>query len=127
MKYAFTFLICFIGFSCQKAVFKDFEATLFGHRSSAVYKNNTIIFTRTTALENSKYGVSFLKEGIFIENTTGFCGTPPISYPKQKGAYIFKDDIIEVSKTSFPNKFNWQIVSLTANTLTVKKVLAIVN
>lgn len=84
-------------------------------------KNNfgEIIFVRTSSLPSEEYGVSFLENGKYIERTSGFCATPPLSYWNVEGTYNVESDIIKVLKEEYPNSFSWKIELLTNQKLVI--------
>jgi len=122
-------VVCFIGFgifySCSEN--SDLEMApdnlLIGHWTEPTYNNESIIFKRSNHIANDSYGVSFKKTGVFIEHSSGWCGTPPLVFNDYTGNWQTKNMLIMVSMQHFPGNFNWRIVSLTENQLIVQREL----
>lgn len=92
----------------------DPDNLLVGHWSKAEYKNEELILTRVGSLPDKEYGVSFVENGKFVERTSGWCGTPPLSFFNIDGTWNISDEtLIEVSTQSYLGNFNWRIQSLT--------------
>ncbi len=97
---------------------------LLGSWSKAHYENDEVTFTRVASLPKEAYGISFLEEGNFIERTSGWCGTPPLSFFTIEGTWSMLDKLlIEVTTQDFQASYNLRIVSLTAQKLVVKREL----
>ncbi len=101
----------------------DSNNLLLGNWVKPVYKNDTIIFNRAKVLDKNKYGISFAKNGVFTERTSGWCGTPPLSFFDNKGSWTLQEKLIKVDVTDFPGDFNWSLISLSETTLVVKRAL----
>jgi hypothetical protein len=98
---------------------------LLGNWSNAVYDGENIIFERVANLPDEAYGVSFNNEDIYIERSSGFCGTPPLSYFNTEGTWKAPETtLIAVTLQSFPGSFNWRILSLNEEKLVVKRELS---
>ncbi|TYP99825.1 hypothetical protein C7447_101430 [Tenacibaculum adriaticum] len=126
VKILITILFCITLVSCSDNTSTDFNPNnlLLGSWVNAVYENETLTFERATNLMEKEYGISFLNNGIFIERTSGWCGTPPLVFNDVEGRYNTKNDLIEVKMEFFPGDFNWRIVSLTDEKLVVKRELS---
>ncbi|MFY7670647.1 hypothetical protein ACOSP6_06120 [Tenacibaculum sp. MEBiC06402] len=92
---------------------------LLGHWKFETSKYGETVFKRTSSLPSEEYGVSFLEEGKYIERTSGFCATPPLSYWSIEGTYEVESEIIKVLKEHYPNSFIWKIELLTNEKLVV--------
>ena len=102
----------------------DPDNLLVGHWSKAEYKNEELILTRVGRLPDKEYGVSFVENGKFVERTSGWCGTPPLSFFNIDGTWNISDEtLIEVSTQSYLGNFNWRIQSLTNKKLVIKREL----
>ncbi len=65
-------------------------------------------FKRAGSLKKDVYGIAFLSENECIERTSGWCGTPPISYFDMQGSWSQKDKIITIFERQFKNsKYNF--------------------
>ncbi len=116
-----------IGFfsSCDKNSELEIDPSnlLIGNWTEPTYDNETITFNRSNTIQNNSYGVSFKNTGVFIEHTSGWCGTPPLIFTDYPGNWQAQDRLIMVSMQHFPGNFNWRIVSLTENQLVVQREL----
>jgi hypothetical protein len=84
------------------------------------YSNNgETVFKRTNTLPNEKYGVSFFRDGKFIERTSGWCGTPPLVFSDVQGTYQLEKTLIKVNIEGFPGNYHWRIISLTNKELVI--------
>lgn len=122
-------VICFIGIgffgSCSENSELEIDPNnlLIGNWTEPIYNNESITFKRSNTLQNNSYGVSFINTGVFIEHTSGWCGTPPLIFTNYSGNWQTQDRLIMVSMQHFPGNFNWRIVSLTENQLVVQREL----
>lgn len=99
------------------------DKLLIGHWSNATYDKDKITFNRVDNLDNEEYGVSFLNTNDFKMKTSGWCGTPPLSFYIVEGNYEQNDDIIEVRNVNdYNSNYNWKIISLTKDELVVTYV-----
>ncbi|CAL2102269.1 conserved protein of unknown function [Tenacibaculum sp. 190130A14a] len=123
LKAVLVLTICFI--SCEKNNEVDIDQTnlLIGSWSDAVYDNETIVFKRVKELPQEDYGVSFKNTGLFIERSSGFCGTPPLVFFNSEGKWTSANETIYVEVESFVGKFNWKILKLTQKELIVQREL----
>lgn len=117
--------ILLIVFSCQQN--EDLPPassdSLYGNWVQPVYENETITFQKAASLSEKSYGISLSKNGSFLERSSGWCGTPPLSFFDYKGTWKLEDDLIMVSTQNYPGDFNWRIISLTSEQLVVKREL----
>lgn len=115
------FIICLLFFSCQK---KE-EQSLLGTWVKPQYNTNATEyqFEKADNFLKNEYGVSFLKNNIFIERHTGWCGTPPLHYSNYEGTWAFKDSIITINIIDSNGKSTryWKVKSVTPQTLIVER------
>ena len=116
--------ICFF-ISCEKndEIIIDIENLLIGNWINPIYDNETITFERAASLKNKDYGISFKSNTIFIERSSGWCGTAPLIFSDYEGTWQVEKTLIKITKQSYPQNFNWRILSLTKDKLTVKREL----
>ena len=116
--------------SCEKN--NDIEVNqdnlLLGNWIHPEYENETITFQRANSLQENAYGISFKEKDVFIERTSGWCGTPPLSFFDINGTWNVEDTIISMYNVQttlyLPEPiYNYKIVSLTKNQLIVKTAL----
>ncbi len=105
---------------------------LIGNWSNVIYENDQLIFNRVNELPNEEYGLSFKEEyPTFLEKTSGWCGTPPLSFFDIEGTWEVKKDILKIYDAKIPHVegasrtliHNFKIISLTNNTLILKREL----
>ncbi len=95
---------------------------LIGNWAKPIYKKEIITFKRVTNFPKEEYGISFDNESNFIEQTSGWCGTPPLTFFTIKGNYQLKNMLINISTNSFPENYTWKIENITNDQLVVKRV-----
>ena len=119
------FLFCVVILaSCQSnETIIDKENLLIGSWVEPVYNNDTITFKRSNSLPKEAYGISFNSSGDFKERTSGFCGTPPLSFFNIEGSFQLENTLISISTQSYPTNYAWRILSLTEQELVVKREL----
>ncbi|WP_341220250.1 hypothetical protein [Polaribacter atrinae] len=111
-------------FSCEdNEVIIDSNNLLIGNWLDPVYDGEMTTFKRGNSLPNEAYGISFNKSGNFIERTSGWCGTPPLSFFNINGTFELENTLVRISTESYPANYAWRIVSLTAEELVVKREL----
>ncbi len=101
----------------------DPDNLVIGNWVNPVYNNETTTFQRGHSLLDEAYGVSFNGDGVFIERSSGWCGTPPLVFSDFEGTWEMENTLIKISTQYFPGNFNWRIVSVTENELVVKREL----
>ncbi|MFY0628798.1 MAG: hypothetical protein JXR05_00375 [Flavobacteriaceae bacterium] len=97
---------------------------LIGYWGNAVYDNGTTTFQRINSLPNEDYGVAFKERDEFIERTSGFCGTPPLTFFNIDGTWQKEGTLIMLSTNSYPSNFNWRIISLNQTQLVITRELS---
>jgi hypothetical protein len=123
MKKLSVLLFLVILFSCEENE-QIIENLFIGNWSHAIYNAETTTFTRVKSLQNEDYGISFKENGNFIEHTSGWCGTPPLTFFNIEGTYQLENTLIRISTQSYPTTYAWRILSLTATELVVKRELS---
>jgi hypothetical protein len=117
----------FTFFSCENSdepIIK-LDNLLIGDWSNAVYDGESITFERVADLPSDAYGVSFKNEDVYIERSSGWCGTPPLIFYNSEGTWQTPEtSLIEIYSQNFPGNFNWRIISLTEEKLVVKRELS---
>ncbi len=87
------------------------------------YNGETTTFKRGNSLPNKGNGISFLSNGNLIERTSGFCGTPPLTFFNIEGTFILNDSLITIKTNNYPSNYAWRIISLSESKLVVKREL----
>lgn len=115
-------VIVFILSSCNKEdeLIFDSNNLLLGNWVIEKSEYKELTFKRVNELEENNYGVSFKPKNVFIQRTTGWCGTPPVSYFDTPGTYVVNNKLISVTTDHYTGNFKWYIVFLDESTLTVR-------
>ncbi|MCF2874855.1 MULTISPECIES: hypothetical protein [unclassified Tenacibaculum] len=127
MKKIIVLALMIVVSSCQENedIIIDSENLLLGVWTNSVFNSDTetTTFERVHKLPNEKYGISFQKNGTFVERTSGWCGTPPVTFFNTEGEFLLENKIIKVTSQEFPIDFLWEIVSLDEKKLVVRRTL----
>jgi hypothetical protein len=124
MKKIIAFLFLVSLFSCEdNEVIIDANNLLIGTWLDPVYEGETTTFKRGNSLPNDAYGISFHKNGGFIERTSGWCGTPPLTFFNIEGVFDLENTLVSISTESYPANYAWRIITLTEQELVVKREL----
>ncbi|WP_158839978.1 hypothetical protein [Polaribacter sp. L3A8] len=124
LKNLFLLFVVTVLFSCEKNdVAIDTDNLLLGTWVTPVYNDETTTFKRANTLPSDAYGISFSENGNLVERTSGWCGTPPLSYFNIEGSFELENTLINISTQSYPTDYAWRIISLTENELVVKREL----
>lgn len=109
--------------SCEEnnVEIENADNLLIGNWTNATFEKEKTTFSRTNNLPNDAYGISFKTNGDYLEKTSGWCGTPPLSFFLVNGNYKLKEGLITIFKDN--TSFAWRIVSLTETNLVVKREL----
>ena len=111
-------------FSCESNEIEiDTINLLYGTWVEPTYNNETTTFKRGATLPKEAYGVAFNKDGIFTEKTSGWCGTPPLSFFNIEGTFQLENTLISITTQSYPTNYAWRIVALTKEKLVIKREL----
>lgn len=118
------FSLIFVFNSCENNdPIIDSNNLLLGFWIEPTYDNETTTFKRSNSFKEDAYGISFSKNGDFITQTSGWCGTPPLTFFKINGTFSLNEPLIDITSESYPTNYTWRIVSLTENELIVKREL----
>ena len=130
MKFSFkifsVFLLSvFTFFSCEtnQEIAINSDNLLLGNWIEPIYNGEETTFKRGNSLPSEAYGISFKISGNFTERTSGWCGTPPLTFFKINGTFSLNEPLIDITSESYPTNYTWRIVSLTENELIVKREL----
>lgn len=98
---------------------------LMGHWVDSIYSGSELQLTRASSLKNNEFGISFLKKTQCVERSSGWCGTPPLSFMDFKGTYTKNDSIIIISIDNGLNgtqNIRWVIKTLDDKTLIMERI-----
>ncbi|PQJ80023.1 hypothetical protein [Polaribacter porphyrae] len=102
----------------------DQDNLLLGNWVAPIYDGETTTFERSGSLPDEAYGISFKQDGSFLERTSGFCGTPPLTFFNVEGNFELNESLVQISTNSYPSFFQWRIVELSEKKLIVKRELS---
>lgn len=126
LKSIFLALLATTLLSCEsnELIIIDSDNLLIGNWVAPTYNNDETTFKRGNALPKEASGVSFTKNGEFIERTSGFCGTPPLTFFNIDGTFQLENTLISIATNNgYPTNYAWRIVSITETELVVKREL----
>lgn len=123
--FALAILFCFVNMKCEsnEEGLKDSDNMLIGHWAEPEYSENNISLNRVNKLPEAAYGISFKAKDDFVERSSGWCGTPPLSFSDYNGTWELTEDVIAITQDHFPNHYAWRIVELTESKLVLTKEL----
>lgn len=123
-KYLLISLFFAFLFSCENNELSiDADNLLIGVWIEPTYNGEVTTFKRGKALLKESSGVSFSLNGDFTERTSGWCGTPPLSFFNIEGTFNLSEGLITISTNSYPSKYAWRIISLSEKELVIKREL----
>lgn len=98
---------------------------LIGVWSNGTYNpdDETTTYKRVTNLPEEKYAIVFHEDNTFTERTSGWCGTPPLTFFNVDGSFSLQNDIVSILVNSYPNNYALRIIKVTETELTVKREL----
>lgn len=120
-----SFSLCFLNMTCDSdnGPIIDSNNLLIGHWVEADYSNEQTIFKRAAALPNDAYGIAFKANGDFVERSSGWCGTPPLTFSNYNGLWVLNNNLVTITQQYYPTTYIWRIVSVTETELIVKREL----
>ncbi len=126
MKQVCTLLLSLFLLACESSseIPVDPGNLLIGNWINPEYDNETVTYQRSSNLKADAPGVSFQSNAVFVQRTSGFCGTPPLTFYDQEGVWKTEESLILITNDYFPGNFNWRIITLDANQLVVKRELS---
>lgn len=126
-KYFLPVFFLILLFSCEinEEPTIDADNLLLGNWTNATYnaEKETTTFFRVAKVPTEKYAISFKADNSFLERTSGFCGTPPLSFFNNSGNFSLQENIIIVNVNNYPNVYAWRIIQITDTELVVKREL----
>jgi hypothetical protein len=121
----FLFLVTTIGCSQENESIPINESNkLIGHWINPVYNGSELQLTRASALKSEGYGLSFLEKTQCVERSSGWCGTPPLTFSDYKGSWTRTDSVIVVTINNGIGlqDIKWKIKILDDKTLTMERM-----
>jgi len=112
------FLLIVIHIGCEKdneSIIINESDVLIGFWINPIYNDSELKLERANSLKKNEYGISFLIESKCIERSSGWCGTPPLTFFDFQGTWIKNDSIITIIIDNGINgleNINWRIKTL---------------
>ncbi|MGK0414845.1 MAG: hypothetical protein ACJA1B_003074 [Polaribacter sp.] len=131
-KSLYLLLIATVLFSCEsEKMIIDTDNLLLGTWIEPFYDGETITFQRANSLPNDTRSFTFKKDGFFTELTSGFCGTPPLTFFEQSGTWFLTENYLKiygqyntVTIGAQPIlRYNYLVIDISENSLTLKREL----
>ena len=101
MKLKYLILLCslaLLSYSCEENSMNiNDDNLLLGSWIEPNYEGERITFKRSNKLLDKSYGITFIQNGSFTEKTSGFCGTPPLSFFNIEGTFALDNNLISIS------------------------------
>jgi|TARA_B110000967_G_scaffold137181_1_gene140116 hypothetical protein len=122
MKKIYFLLIAIIFFSCEnnQEIIINADDLLIGSWVEPFYDEETTTFKRSNDLPSNGFGITFKQDRSFIERSSGWCGTPPLSYTDYIGSFEIDETLVKITTEFYPGNYQWRIISLTEKELVVK-------
>lgn len=119
----FLLLVTAIGCSQENETIPINESDkLIGHWINPIYTGSELQLTRASSLKNNEYGISFLEKTQCVERSSGWCGTPPITFMDFQGSYTKNDSIIIITLDNGMQNIKWKIKTLNDKTLIMERM-----
>jgi hypothetical protein len=128
----FLLSIATVLFSCESdEMLIDTDNLLLGTWIEPYYDGETITFQRANSLPNDARSFTFKKDGFFTELTSGFCGTPPLTFFEQSGTWVLTENHLKIydqynMETMGAQPiliYNYLVIDISKNSLTLKREL----
>lgn len=102
------------------------NVSILGNWSNSNYNDKTgeTTLERMKILPKGKYGMMFNKKNIFVERSSGWCATPPLTFNNEKGTWQLKGDtlIIKRQQGHYMGNNTFLIKKLSKKQLVLKKI-----
>ncbi len=98
---------------------------LIGYWINPVYIESELKLERAKSLKENGYGIAFLEESNCIERSSGWCGTPPITFFDFQGTWTKNDAIIIITIDNGIiglEEIKWKIKTLNDNYLIIERL-----
>jgi hypothetical protein len=117
-------LVATIGCSQDETIPIDESNKLIGHWINPVYTDAEIQLTRARSLKSDAYGMSFLAESQCVERSSGWCGTPPLTFSDFEGSWTKTDSvlIVTINNGIGLQDVKWKIKTLDDKTLIMERM-----
>lgn len=122
------FLLLFTTIGCEddyETIIINESDKLIGHWINPISNYPELKLTRANSLKQDKYGISFLERSMCIERSSGWCGTPPLTYFDFQGTWTRNDSSLIISIGSGANgieDIKWKIKTLNDQYLIIERI-----
>ncbi|MFD1162856.1 hypothetical protein [Hwangdonia seohaensis] len=125
MKIKVLFLFVLLIFACDsnENVIPDPDNLLIGSWVEPNYSEEQTVFKRAADLPENASGIMFKSNGDFIERSSGWCGTPPLTYSDYNGKWELENALVTITQEFYPINYAWRIVSVSETELIVEREL----
>lgn len=104
----------------------DNNNLLLGNWAYTEYNDTTkeVIHQRVNTLPKKSYGISFKDKNIFVERTSGWCGTPPLTFYDEEGKWILKKDTLTIKRVQghYMGDNTFLVIKLSKDKLILKRI-----
>lgn len=110
-------------FSCQENndIPINENNLLLGNWMYDSYENQITTYRRVANLPEENYGFSFKTNGIYIERSSGWCGTPPLTFFDTEGNWQLEASILKIDTQGWQGNVHWEISLLTEEKLSIQR------
>jgi hypothetical protein len=120
----FLLLVTTIGCSQNDTIPINESNKLIGHWINPVYSGSELKLTRASSLKDGEYGLSFLEKTQCLERSSGWCGTPPLSFMDFQGSWTRTDSVLimTIDNGLGMQNIKWVIKTLDDTTLILERM-----
>ncbi len=122
MRKIYFLFISLLVLACQENNTPDIDPNnlLLGSWGNAEYDNGRFSFKRINSLPDDAYAISFLPDFTYVERTSGWCGTPPLTFFNIDGSWLQEGSILSIVTNGYIGSYEWEIISLNETDLVVE-------
>jgi hypothetical protein len=125
---AVLFLVIVTQIGCEEdsqSIMIDETDLLIGHWINPISNDSELKLTRANSLKDDEYGISFLLENQCVERSSGWCGTPPLTFFDFEGTWTKNESILIMTIDNGMNGLEdvkWKIKTLNDNYLIIERL-----
>lgn len=124
LKKVIVFLaVIFTLVSCEdnNEILIDENNLLIGNWVYDSYENQITTYRRVASLPEENYGFSFKTHGIYTERSSGWCGTPPLTFFDTEGYWELEESVVKIDTQNWQGIVHWEIRLLTEEKLSIQR------
>lgn len=122
----FLLILTFIGCENDNESITIHESDkLIGYWINPVYNDSELKLERASSLKKNEYGIAFLAESSCIERSSGWCGTPPLTFFDFQGSWTKNGSMIIITIDNGINgleEIKWEIKTLNDKFLIIERL-----